>query len=107
MVKTNYTTVIALMISLTALTISITQLVIGLLAMAEGSKRCNKMTMGRWNKRPLSTWHWTAQARFQVLFTTPHIELLAATTNFWPKGEVAFSEYDDRRNGALVAEALR
>ncbi|KAI4284975.1 MAG: hypothetical protein L6R38_001043 [Xanthoria sp. 2 TBL-2021] len=70
----------ALAVALSALAIAITQLLGQMFATADGYRRCQPSVMGAWAQYTRLRWKWS-EMRFETLFTTPEIFLLAYKTD--------------------------
>ena len=78
----------ALVIALVALAISTGQLLQQIFSTAEGYRRCQPSVLGPWAKYTRLRWRWS-QFRFEVIYTTPRIELVMlpfnrTTVRKWP-----------------------
>ena len=78
----------ALVIALVALAISTEQLLQQIFSTAEGYRRCQPSVLGPWAKYTRLRWRWS-QFRFEVIYTTPRIELVMlpfnkTTVRKWP-----------------------
>lgn len=98
----TYLAIIALIVSVVALTTTVGQLLQQYFATADGYRRCHKSVMGEYGRKTRLHWRWR-EFRFETIYTTPEIFLVGNGSP--PRvGQVLLTDSKDSRELSLVPD---